>query len=216
MKYTKEILEPIVQKNISVRGVVRDLGLSVQAGGNASHISKLIKKFGINTSHFKGKSHGTSIRKKVPLEDVLIQNSSYSRHALKKRLLNKGLLEDKCQICGQEPFWNGKPMVLVLDHINGINNDNRLENLRMLCPNCNSQEPTFCNKGKRKYYYCKCGAPISKNASKCHKCENSSRDNRKIKNRPCSEQLQKDVNELGYRGTGRKYNVSDNCIRKWI
>jgi 5-methylcytosine-specific restriction endonuclease McrA len=52
-------------------------------------------------------------------------------------------------LCGQQPMWNGKQLVLILDHINGINNDNRLENLRLLCPNCNSQTPTFAGRNAR-------------------------------------------------------------------
>jgi 5-methylcytosine-specific restriction endonuclease McrA len=64
---------------------------------------------------------------------------------LKRRLISESLLENKCSIqeCGLTE-WCGRPIVLVLDHINGVNNDNRLENLRFLCPNCNSQQDTFC------------------------------------------------------------------------
>lgn len=65
---------------------------------------------------------------------------------LKNRLIKEGFLKNKCDICGLEGVWQGQSIVMVLDHINGINNDNRKENLRLLCPNCNSQQPTFCRK----------------------------------------------------------------------
>lgn len=71
------------------------------------------------------------------------------RHHLKKKILKNKLLANECQICKQPPEWNGKILVLQLDHINGINNDNRIENLRLLCPNCHSQTDTFCHKNRK-------------------------------------------------------------------
>ena len=62
---------------------------------------------------------------------------------MKKRIIDNNLLEYKCECCGLEPFWNGKPLLMVLDHINGKNNDNRLENLRFVCSNCDSQLDTY-------------------------------------------------------------------------
>ena len=63
--------------------------------------------------------------------------------------MKSGILKNKCSICGLDGKWNDKKLIMVLDHINGINNDNRKENLRMLCPNCNSQQPTFAGRNKR-------------------------------------------------------------------
>jgi hypothetical protein len=104
----------------------------------------------IDFSHIPllGEPHGrSSIRKS--LNDVLVVNSTYNRCHLKKRLLKEKYLENVCAICGQPPVWRGKPLVLVLDHINGIHNDNRLENLRMICRNCDSQLETFSGRNKR-------------------------------------------------------------------
>jgi hypothetical protein len=86
----------------------------------------------------------------VPLDEVMVENSSYSRCCLKRRLLEEHIFENKCSRCGQDANWCGEPLVLVLDHINGINNDNRFENLRLLCPNCNSQTPTFAGRNVRR------------------------------------------------------------------
>src|SRR6266511_923986 len=82
----------------------------------------------------------------TPLEEVLVENSTYSRFHLKRRLLASGTLKNECAVCGQGQVWMGQPLAMVLDHINGVPNDNRLENLRMLCPNCNSQTATYCAK----------------------------------------------------------------------
>ena len=83
-------------------------------------------------------------------EEVFVENSSYPRHRLKERILKQNLIEYKCACCLIGPDWNGKPMPLILDHKNGINNDNRLQNLRFVCSNCDSQLPTYKSRNKRK------------------------------------------------------------------
>ena len=87
--------------------------------------------------------------KRIPLEEILVENSTYSRYHLKRRLIAEGILVEQCAVCGLVPYWNDKPLTLVLDHYNGINNDNRLDNLRLLCPNCNSQTATFTGRNAR-------------------------------------------------------------------
>ena len=87
---------------------------------------------------------------KYPDEVVFCENSTYTRHSVKARIRNRNLIEYHCAICGIEPMWHGQPMPLILDHINGVNNDNRLENLRFVCSNCDSQLPTYKAKNKRK------------------------------------------------------------------
>jgi Zn finger protein HypA/HybF involved in hydrogenase expression len=83
----------------------------------------------------------------IPLELVLVENLNYGRCHLKRRLISLGLLNYYCANpeCGLTE-WLGKPISLQLDHINGVNNDNRLENLRLLCPNCHSQTDTYSGK----------------------------------------------------------------------
>jgi len=85
-----------------------------------------------------------------PLNAVLVEDSTYPRHSLKSRIIEDGLIEYTCSICGIGPIWQGLPMPLILDHINGINNDNRLDNLRFVCSNCDSQLPTYKSRNKRK------------------------------------------------------------------
>jgi hypothetical protein len=90
-----------------------------------------------------------SVKKGEMLGNRLVTDSHANRGQLKKTLIKKGLLKNECYICGQAPEWNGKELVMVIDHINGIHNDNRLENLRLLCPNCNSQTDTFSGRTKK-------------------------------------------------------------------
>lgn len=81
---------------------------------------------------------------------VFVINSTYPRHHLKRRILTLDLIKYQCDICKIGPFWNGKDMVLILDHKNGISNDNRLENLRFVCSNCDSQLDTYKSRNIRK------------------------------------------------------------------
>lgn len=94
-----------------------------------------------------GRAHHWDV--KFPFDKVFVENSTYPRHSLKKRIIDNKLLPYVCQCCNIEPWWNGKEMPLILDHINGINNDNRLENLRFVCSNCDSQLPTYKSKNRK-------------------------------------------------------------------
>ena len=104
-------------------------------------IKKRIQDMKLDTSHFK-------CQKIKNIEDVCIENGKYHRGGLKRRLIKEKILEEKCYICNINNIWNNKKLVLQLDHINGNNKDNRLENLRMLCPNCHSQTETFGGRNK--------------------------------------------------------------------
>lgn len=101
-------------------------------------------------AHNKGQKVGRAYHwdDKFPLETVCVENSTYARHCLKRRIIDEGLIEHKCAMCGLGPVWMGKPMPLILDHKNGVNNDHRLTNLRFVCSNCDTQLPTYKAKNK--------------------------------------------------------------------
>jgi len=226
-KYTKEVLERAVEGCISINDVLRNLGISTKSGGNSSHISKRLKEYGIDTSYFIGQAHWKGRKlpykmPKIPLSKILIERSDYSRSHLKQRLLEKGILINRCEICGIDGEWRGKVLNMVLDHINGVNNDNRRFNLRMLCPNCNSQQPTFCGKNTLPKNRCSiCGVFIGRKSSTCIKHRPPPTkgkillSKRKVE-RPLLDILEKEISKMGYSAVGRKYGVSDNAIRKWV
>ncbi len=157
-RWTDEQLRRAVSKAKSVSGVFRELGLRI-GGGQHMLIKKRIRELGLDTSHFTGQgwnrkdAAGLLLRSRIriPLEQILVKDSEYcSISTLKRRLVEAGLIENRCASCGLLPEWNGKPLVLRLDHINGVCNDHRLPNLRFLCPNCDSQTPTFAGRNKGK------------------------------------------------------------------
>lgn len=150
--WTDKDLEHAVSRSMSHSGVLKELGLKL-GGGTFRFIKDKIKFLGFDTSHFTGLQWRKGLKgggqSQYSLEEILIKGSMYRGiQCLKKRLLNAGLLQNKCYMHGCEPVWFEKPLVLRLDHINGDNTDHRIENLRLLCPNCDSQTPTFCGRNK--------------------------------------------------------------------
>ncbi|MBV9864030.1 MAG: HNH endonuclease [Abitibacteriaceae bacterium] len=156
--------------------------------------------------------------KKAPLELILVENSEYvSTNHLKRRLIREGLLENRCAIC-QYQEWLGKPLTLHLDHVNGISKDNRLENLRLLCPNCHSQTETYCGRNMQRALvvnHClDCNCRVSKRVLRCKACANRRRG-QKIKWPPVNE-LAVMVKASSYLAVARQLQVSDNAIRKHL
>ena len=152
MTYYKNIsiedLKELVSKSTTMTQVMTKLGYTANMGNSYILVKKYLDDNNIDTSHFKGKAHGTTDTSRYSLDDILVENCKYSNmSSLKRRVLKAGLLKKRCAICGIDS-WLGKPIVLQLDHINGNNRDNRIENLRLLCPNCHSQTETFCRKNK--------------------------------------------------------------------
>jgi 5-methylcytosine-specific restriction endonuclease McrA len=151
-RYDKNELEKAVKENVSIAGVLRAIGRSGDSGGMYRNIQKRIKVFGISTSHFTGSvwNKGKTFQKKWNIDNIrelLKKFDSEPPHVrLKKKLLDLGILKNKCRTCGQKPWWCKKLLVLQLDHINGNRWDWRLKNLRILCPNCHSQTETFGSK----------------------------------------------------------------------
>lgn len=151
-KYTKELLSNVASKSTSIVGMMKLLGANVASGGTHHHLSKLIKKFEIDTSHFiacPGVIFGKN-RKKTYDEVLVLRKNGTRKLALQlRRALIESGREYICECCSTGPIWNGKELRLQVDHKNGNYLDDRSENLRFICPNCHTQTPNYCcNKGK--------------------------------------------------------------------
>ena len=151
--WTDDQLIFAVKSSYSIASVLSQLGLKA-AGGNYKTIENAVKRLQLNILHWTGKGHlrgkNHNWSPSTPLSNVLTEESTYtSTFRLKNRLLKDNLLVYECSFC-HISSWQGKELALQLDHINGVNNDHRLENLRLLCPNCHSQTSTFAGKNKRK------------------------------------------------------------------
>lgn len=149
--YSKEILEKIIKESYSWATVMKKLRA---LGFTASRpkLYKQQKEFNLDISHFTGprwnKGKTGEFTALISLKDIVKESTNYSSTALKHRLIDLGLKEWKCEICGNTGEWNGKPLILELHHVNGNHFDNRLENLQILCPNCHSQTEGHRKRGK--------------------------------------------------------------------
>lgn len=152
-KWTREQLIEASRESTSVRQVLKKLGL-VEAGGNYSQIQAYIQIYKIDTSHFKGMAWNKGLKGLgkpfILTKDILVSNSRYQSYKLKQRLFKENIKKPKCEECGWATISDDGRLPLELDHINGNNRDNRLENLRVLCPNCHSLKPTHRKRKKKK------------------------------------------------------------------
>lgn len=143
-KYTRDDLEDAVKRSKSISETMRRLGIRSVAGGNHAHVRDRIAREGIDTSHFLGQSHlrGTVSIHKRPANEILVYNRHGRREtaSVLRRALDEIGRERICAACGIDEVWNGKPLVLEIDHINDDFLDNRPENLKYLCPNCHQQK----------------------------------------------------------------------------
>jgi 5-methylcytosine-specific restriction endonuclease McrA len=163
------------------------------------------------------KNHMESLSEKrsYMLSDILVQNSTFCRKSLKSKLIKHKLLLYKCSICNNDGTWLGKTISLHLDHINGINNDNRLENLRFLCPNCHSQTDTYSGKNAKKINSCvDCGVTINNKYTRCSKCSSKQNGINQRKFEISKEDLEILIQNHSMTAIGKMMGVSDNSIRK--
>jgi len=132
----KEIFE-IFKRDITLYEASAELNITTVS------LWRRAKRLGLKWSDKKIHRGGPD---KIPLKDILEGNyPSYQTLKLKKRLIKEGIKSNRCEECNIED-WNGKPLNMQLDHIDGDLHNHRLENLRMVCPNCHSQTLTYCGK----------------------------------------------------------------------
>lgn len=210
---------------------LRLLGYAVKSA-NYRTVKGWAARWNIATDHFDpnaGRRRASRTRT-TPLDEVLVEGSTYARGKLKERLLGAGLKKPRCELCGQDERWNGRQMSLVLDHINGVSNDNRLDNLRIVCPNCAATLDTHCGRNLPRERTCPgCNQTFAPRHIRHRYCSTGCWGTvhatlargvplptlRKVP-RPSYNELMADVQSMSFLAVGRKYGVSDNAVRKWI
>lgn len=210
----KEFSE-IVKQSCSYRELSRNLGYNSHSGDLMNMLKKRISELNLDISHFK-------ITKGIERnpENIFIQDSSANQSTLRRWYLKGNYTPYICSICGQEPIWQGKDLTLILDHINGHNHDDRLENLRWVCPNCNQQLDTTNGKNKaykekEKKYCINCGKEISSTSTRCVKCF-AKYKTIALEDMPITrDELKNMIRTMSFVEIGTKYYVSDNAVRKW-
>jgi hypothetical protein len=241
-RFTEGRLREAVAASLSFTETLRRLSYC-RTGANPGTVKKYVRLWGISTVHFdpeagRRRTLARNGRSAIPLEQVLVEDSSYHRGHLKERLFEAGLKERRCELCGQDEVWRGRAMSLILDHINGVSTDNRLGNLRLVCPNCAATLDTHCGRKnilrriekecarcgqqfdakypRQRYCSRQCGTRWDRARTPRQGSMGVARPDARKVERPPREQLIREIDELGYLAVARKYGVSDTAIRKWV
>jgi len=227
----KNAVRDAVAKSKSIAGVLREMGMR-PCGGNYETVKRHIKELGLNTEHFTGQGHmkgkKSFLAQAAPLSQILVENSGY-RHGsrLLKRLVSEGIFERTCMGCRLSE-WMGGPIPLELDHINGKRSDNRIENLRALCPNCHALTDTYRGRNikveKKKYSCSECGSEISPNSKSgmcvsCVKKTPKALEAREARFKTGKEDRER-AKEMMFEGiscseVARRMGVSRPTIKRW-
>lgn len=167
----------IVSESRTFGEVLRRLGI-VNLGSSYYTLRKRIDELGVSTQHFQPPTVGLLKPQPRPLMELLRKGVRTNNTRLKARLVSSGLLINRCSICGLEPIWRTQPLVLILDHIDGDNTNYEIANLRLVCPNCNSQLSTFGSrnfKGRHSRKCLGCGGHVSKGSrsGNCRRCSHA-------------------------------------------
>lgn len=147
---TDEQFRSLIKESTTISEVLFKLGYTVKGNSWAySLVRRRMTDLNISHEEFKGKSAlHIPVEKEVDPSKLFTENSKHNRSVLRRYIIKNNLIPYRCAICGAIE-WQGKTLSLELDHINGVNNDNRLENLRFLCPNCHSQTTTYGSRNQQ-------------------------------------------------------------------
>lgn len=214
---TDEEFAKIIKNSNSFREIFLKLGYKSVSGNLLKVLKDKIERLNLSTDHF---THAKSIKRCA--ENIFIENSTADQSTLRKYYKRGNYSEYICSICEMKPIWNNKDLTLILDHINGINNDDRIENLRWVCPNCNQQLDTTNNRyiGYKthtiKNLCIDCGKELKgKKSVRCLECE---RIHKTVKweDMPIKrDELKQLIRTQPFQQIGRQYNVSGNAVKKW-
>lgn len=237
--FTKKELENVLHKYTTWREITSELGAYDKHNKMVPLLKRKLDELNIdysfidNTPIRRRKDRNRNKFTMLKDEEIFFNGSDVSPFTVKKAFLRHTEIPYECSICGLPPLWQGKDLTLTMDHIDGDSHNNELSNLRWVCPNCDRQLPTYCGKNKNRIYkkdritvttktktnnityknVCpQCGNLKTISASLCEAC--SRLGSRKIE-KPSRDILKNEIRTMPFLIIGKKYNVSDNAVRKW-
>jgi len=202
--WSEENLKNCISISSNKTDILKNMGLKNHSG-NFKTLDRYCKLYNIDLIFNKKKNF--SYKGKLQNE-IFCVNSLVSQTTMREHIKKNNLIKYECEKCENKGEWMGEKISLQLDHINGINNDHRLENLRYLCPNCHSQTSTYGSKRFKKKYYCKCGKEIGKKISLCFECKKNI-----LKIKLNKEDLENLINKHSFREIGRMFGVSYKTVQ---
>lgn len=207
----------IVAEHTSIRQVALALGYSPNLGAGFSAIKKRIQDLDLSIEHFTSKPKESV---KWTRETAFQNGTNIGSTKLRKLFLEEHTQDYVCSICGQPPEWQGKPLTLILDHIDGNHTNNCLSNLRWVCPNCNQQLPTTGSKNKKQkkeQNRCiDCGRPIHETSTRCKKCAIKYRNESNIYAKVSRDILKNKIRNESFAQIAKEYGYNDgNAVKKW-
>jgi len=212
----KEIQELLNNSNSFVE-VLEKIGLDAHSGNHRT-LKERIKQDSLDIKELekrrKDRIGQFSIKNKIPLDEIMVENSSYGTNHLKKRILDEKMLDYACEKCKNNGNWLGNKLVLQLEHKNGNSKDHRLDNLCFLCPNCHTQTSTYAGKNsslKKSRICIECKGPTKGKGTKCRRCASQKQPKKFFVTK---EELQKLVEIYPLTTIGRKFGVCGNSIKK--
>jgi hypothetical protein len=226
-KWTKDELETAVRKHDNFSDVLRDLNLKL-SGGNWKSIRKYCEQYFIDISHFDYRRKCRDavakfkIENRYTIEEIFCENSTVSKSSVRTQY--RKISDYKCVICDNRGSHLCKPLILQLDHINGESSDNRLENLRWLCPNCHSQTDTFAGRNNSLIFCRTCNRPTSKKSGYCTQDCRPKPITKEITMPQCANRIEwpnwelvkARVEDVGFEKCGKELGVSGNAVKKFL
>ena len=215
-EYAIDKLIENADKCVNMLDLCHRMGIENVGGEDYKEVRQLAQKLNIKLKFTYKRNIMCNYHPRIETKDILVENSTYKDATkLKKRLIKEGIKEYKCEKCGITE-WQGEPISLQIHHINGIHNDNRLENIQILCPNCHSQTDTYSGKNSNNENTTKYNKSLSRKHMNIDKWVGL-QEKKWICNHPSKDVLCDVFKEIGsFRGVGKLYNVSDNAIKKWF
>ena len=215
-EYAIDKLIENADKCVNMLDLCHKMGIESVGGEDYKEIRQIAQKLGIELKFSYKRNTMCNYHPRIETKDILVKDSTYKNATkLKNRLIEEGIKEYKCERC-KNTEWEGMPIPLQIHHMNGVHNDNRLENIQLLCPNCHSLTDTYAGKNANREINTKHSKTLSK---KCMKKDQwlKLQEKRWSANHPSKETLCSVFREVGsFSGVSKLYGVSDKAIAKWF